>query len=51
MPKFSDSDVNFVCPWHGYEYDIKTGECPADRRLKLRSYKVVRRGDNIFVTV
>ena len=49
--KFSDSDVNFVCPWHGYEYDIKTGECPADRRLKLRSYKVVRRGDDIFVTV
>ncbi len=19
--------MNFVCPWHGYEYDIKTGEC------------------------
>jgi nitrite reductase/ring-hydroxylating ferredoxin subunit len=43
--------VNFVCPWHGYEYDIKTGECAADRRLRLKSYKVVRRGDEIYVTV
>ena len=22
-------------PWHGYEYDLKTGECAADRRLRL----------------
>ena len=22
---FSD-ELHFVCPWHGYEYDIKTGE-------------------------
>ena len=34
--KFSDTQVNFVCPWHGYEYDIKTGECAADRRLRLK---------------
>jgi nitrite reductase/ring-hydroxylating ferredoxin subunit len=49
--KFSDSQVNFVCPWHGYEYDLKTGECAADRRLRLRKYNVVRRGDDIFVSV
>jgi nitrite reductase/ring-hydroxylating ferredoxin subunit len=49
--KFSDTQVNFVCPWHGYEYDIKTGECAADRRLRLRSYKVVRRGDDVYVSV
>jgi nitrite reductase/ring-hydroxylating ferredoxin subunit len=49
--KFSDSQVNFVCPWHGYEYDLKTGECAADRRLRLKKYNVVRRGDDIFVNV
>ena len=27
---FSETDLNFVCPWHGYEYDIKTGECISD---------------------
>ncbi|HEY7302264.1 MAG TPA: Rieske 2Fe-2S domain-containing protein [Xanthobacteraceae bacterium] len=47
---FSD-EVHFVCPWHGYEYDIKTGECAGDRRLKLRKYPVVRRGEEIFVVI
>jgi nitrite reductase/ring-hydroxylating ferredoxin subunit len=46
---FSETDVNFVCPWHGYEYDIKTGECIGDRRLKLRAYPVVEKNGEIFV--
>ena len=45
---FSD-ELHFVCPWHGYEYDMKTGECVGDRRLKLRKYEVVRRGEDIYV--
>src|SRR3954470_21837094 len=44
---FSDTDVNFVCPWHGYEYDIKTGACVSDRKLKLKRYKVVEKGDDV----
>src|SRR5688572_6338334 len=46
---FSDTEMHFVCPWHGYEYDMKTGECVSDRRLKLRSYKVVEKGDEVYV--
>src|SRR5262249_24921741 len=46
---FSDSEMHFVCPWHGYEYDMKTGECVSDRRLKLRKYKVVEKGDEVYV--
>jgi len=42
-------DVHFVCPWHGYEYELKTGEFVGDRRIKLRKYDIVRRGDDIFV--
>ena len=42
-------DVHFVCPWHGYEYDLKTGVCIGDRRLRLKKYDVVQRGDDIFV--
>ena len=41
--------IHFVCPWHGYEYDLKTGECVGDRRLKLKRFEVVHRGDDIFV--
>ena len=47
--KFSDEEIHFVCPWHGYEYDLKTGECAADRRLKLKSFEVVKRGEDIYV--
>jgi nitrite reductase/ring-hydroxylating ferredoxin subunit len=46
--EFSE-EVHFACPWHGYEYDLKTGECVGDRRLKLRKFDVVQRGDDIFV--
>lgn len=46
---FSDEDTHFACPWHGYEYDIKTGEFVADRSQKLRAYAVVEKGDEIFV--
>ena len=47
--RFSATEAHFVCPWHGYEYDIATGECAADRRLKLKSFPVVRRGEDIYV--
>jgi nitrite reductase/ring-hydroxylating ferredoxin subunit len=46
---FSETETHFVCPWHGYEYDMKTGECVADRRLKLRKYQVVHKGDDLYV--
>ena len=46
---FSEKDMNFVCPWHGYEYDMKTGECISDRKLKLKNYQVVTKGDDVYV--
>ena len=46
---FSDSEKHFVCPWHGYEYDMKTGECVSDRRLKLRKFEIVQKGDELYV--
>ena len=47
--RFSATDIHFVCPWHGYEYDLRTGECAADRRLRLRAYPVVVRGEDVYV--
>jgi nitrite reductase/ring-hydroxylating ferredoxin subunit len=46
--KFGD-EMHFVCPWHGWEYDLKTGEMVGDRKQKLRKYEVVQRGDEIYV--
>ena len=42
---FSETQMNFVCPWHGMEYDMKTGECISDRKMKLRKYKIVEKGE------
>jgi nitrite reductase/ring-hydroxylating ferredoxin subunit len=46
---FSDTEMHFVCPWHGYEYDMLTGECVSDRKLKLRKFPIVQKGDDIYV--
>ena len=46
---FSGDNMNFVCPWHGYEYDMKTGECVSDRKMKLKKYKTVQKGDDLYV--
>ena len=43
--------MNFVCPWHGMEYDMMTGECISDRKLKLKKYKVVTKGEDLYVSV
>ena len=42
-------EMHFVCPWHGYEYDLLTGECIGDRKLKLRKYEIVTRGEDVYV--
>lgn len=49
--RFSESEMHFVCPWHGYEYDLRTGEFVGDRRKRLKKYDVVRKGDNVYVVV
>jgi nitrite reductase/ring-hydroxylating ferredoxin subunit len=46
---FSETELHFVCPWHGMEYDMKTGECVSDRKMKLRRYKILQKGDDIYV--
>ena len=42
------------CPWHGFEYDLATGDpvvaAPEHRRMRLRSYPVQVVGDNVVIT-
>ena len=49
--RFSEAEVHLICPWHGYEYDLATGECAVDRRLRLRRFDVVEKGDDIYVVI
>ena len=32
--------MNIICPWHGFEFDIRTGQHPIDKRAKLRRVAV-----------
>ncbi|MFB6300155.1 MAG: Rieske (2Fe-2S) protein [Halobacteriales archaeon] len=37
------------CPWHGWEYDIRSGECLSRRGVTLPSFPVESREDEIVV--
>jgi len=48
---FSKTQLNVVCPWHGYEFDIRTGRHAGNSKVGLRTMKVrVAEGD-VIVTV
>jgi nitrite reductase/ring-hydroxylating ferredoxin subunit len=48
---FSKQQMNVVCPWHGYEFDIRTGTHPTDKRVRLRRMPVRVVDGDVFVTV
>jgi len=43
-----DGDV-VICPWHGFDFDLKTGECVVDSDLRVPIYPVKVEGDSILV--
>ena len=40
--KFSETKINMVCPWHGFEFDIRTGCHHGNPRYRLNWSKRVR---------
>ena len=40
-----------TCPWHVWEYDVRTGENLEDSMLKLETYPVQVEGDDIKVAL
>lgn len=38
------------CPWHGWEFDLHSGQCLTDRR-RLKRFPVFIRDDDIYVEV
>lgn len=45
-----DEDVmHIVCPWHGYEYDLKTGRNAGNPRLRLKAVDVFERDRGVYV--
>ena len=48
---FNHDEMHIVCPWHGWEFDLATGDMVADRKFRLKKYDVVEKEDGILVAL
>jgi nitrite reductase (NADH) small subunit len=48
---FSKTRMHVVCPWHGFEFDIRTGQHPGNPRARLRKMDVRVSDGDVLVTV
>lgn len=48
---YRDGSTHLVCPWHGYEFDARTGKHAGYDRMKLASYPVKRHDGGVYVVV
>jgi nitrite reductase (NADH) small subunit len=39
------------CPWHKWEFEIETGRCLVDEKLRVRRYDIRIEGDEVVVTL
>ena len=39
------------CPWHKWEFEIATGRCTVDERLRVRQYPVSLDGNDVVVSL
>ena len=49
--KWAEEDVHIVCPWHGFEFNIKTGRHPGAKNVRLRPYDVKVKDGEVYVVV
>lgn len=40
-----------ACPWHGWEFDLRTGQAIADPKVRLRRYPVEVVGGTVYVVM
>jgi nitrite reductase (NADH) small subunit len=45
------SKPNLVCPWHGWEYDLRTGEFSGNRNIRLRKFDVRIEEGQVYVAI
>jgi len=49
--RFSEDRVHIICPWHGYEYDVKSGRNAGDPKLRLRKFDTEVRSGGVYVLI
>jgi len=48
---FDESSLHIVCPWHGFEYDVRTGVHPGNPAARLNRVEVEEAPGGIYVNV
>ena len=48
---YDKEDLHIVCPWHGYEFHLATGEHVGMKNVKLKKHTVVERGGEVYVSI
>lgn len=48
---FSREDEIIACPWHGWEFDLVTGECHSKPSIQLISHDVYEEDGEIIVSL
>jgi nitrite reductase/ring-hydroxylating ferredoxin subunit len=43
--------LRIICPWHGFDFHLKTGECGLDPDLRALTYPVRVQDDLILIEV
>ena len=38
-----------TCPWHGWQFDVRTGVCAFNDAIQQPSFKVKEEGEDIYV--
>jgi nitrite reductase (NADH) small subunit len=49
--QFDANDTHIVCPWHGYEFNIKTGRHPGNAAARLSKVEIKLRDGNLYVSL
>jgi nitrite reductase (NADH) small subunit len=50
-PTLGHPDTLVRCPWHKWDFDIASGRCVVDARLRVRRYAVRVDEDEIVITL
>jgi nitrite reductase/ring-hydroxylating ferredoxin subunit len=49
--EYDATELHIVCPWHGYEFSIRTGRHPGHSHLRLRKATVKLRDGEVYVVL
>src|SRR5207245_11072719 len=50
----ADGELNghiVTCPWHGWKYDVRTGAFEIIPTLKVKAYRVERKGEDLYAEI